>query len=254
MKRNAIGRIIVFSVLALVLTGILISGILGGNESGITLDGEAYVDVAGIKNLEINWAAGSVEVRTGEGDSITIFENGNNSKYNAVYSIYDDTLIIDYCGSHGTVGNIEEKHLIVTVPNDWYCHKMELNCAALDIRLSDLQIGCLELDGAGCDLTFTGSIGELCVDGAAVKLSVFCQNRLSEVEINGTGCKLNLTLPPNCGFRVDTNGLGCDFNSDLPGIAQNGTYTYGSQHCKIDIDGLGCEVTIFEADAETSLN
>lgn len=248
MKRNAIGRIIVFYVLALVLTGILISGIMAGKESAITLDGETHVDVKGIKNLQINWAAGSVEVRTGEVHAITIFENGNNSKYKAVYNIQDDTLIIDYCSSNGTTGNIEEKHLIVTVPSDWYCHEMELNCAALDIRLSDLQIGSLELDGAGCDLTFTGSIGTLRVDGAAVKLSVFCQNRVSEVEINGASCKLNLTLPRNCGFRVDTNGLGCDFNSDLPGISQNGTYTYGSQHCKIDIDGLGCEVTIFEAD------
>lgn len=248
MKRNAIVRIIVFSVLVVVLASILINGILEEKYSSITLDGEAQVDVKGIKNLQINWVSGSVEVRSGDGHDITIFENGNNIKHTGAYSICDDTLVIDFNRSHSIVGNAEEKHLIVTVPSYWFCHNLELNGAGLDIRIFNQQIGKLELNGAGCNLAFTGIADTVSANGASVTLSLICENRVSEIDINGASCKLGLTLPRNCGFRVDTNGFGCNFHSDLPGIAQNGTYIYGSQHCKIDINGLGCDVSIFEAD------
>lgn len=244
MKRNAIGRIIVYAVLALVLTGILVSGIQDGKANSITLEGDAKVDVKGIKNLQINWAAGSVEVRPGEGDYITISETGPATKHRASYSIDDGTLSITYGRAHSMIGNALEKHLVITVPKDWHCEELDLNCAALDIQLVNLDVSELQLNGAGCELRFLGSVEDVSINGASTTVDLESYDRVSSIDINGADCKLDLTLPSGCGFQVEMNGLGGNFHSTLPGISQNDSYAYGDQFCKIEINGVGCDIHI----------
>lgn len=63
MKQNAIARLIVYSLVAMVLTGILVTGILGNgfvfhiSEShGTVVQYEAHVEATPGIDLEINWS------------------------------------------------------------------------------------------------------------------------------------------------------------------------------------------------------
>ena len=69
MKRNAIARIIIYSILAVVLTIVLLAGILlngfsidFGSSGGTTVGSETSIDVSGIKKLDIVWACGDVSI------------------------------------------------------------------------------------------------------------------------------------------------------------------------------------------------
>lgn len=260
MKRNPIARIILYSLLALVLTGVMIVGIAKNgfafsifDESGTVITGEAATfDASKINGLEIDWAAGEIRIQSADVDHITVSENRpEDCKYKLTYRISGDTLELHY-GS-GKIGlgfgnwSIPSKDLRILVPRDWLCRELEIDGADLNVNMEDLTVKTLSLDGADCSLQFTGSVDEVDIDGAAADIQLNCKNRVSGIEVDGASYEIDLTLPKGCGFQVEMNGLSCSFHSDLPGISQGERYLYGDQHCNIQVDGLSCDVTIREA-------
>ena len=250
MKRNAIVRIIIYTILALTLTGILVTGLAGDLfgfqvTGGIEVNYEASVEAESAEKIEINWAAGAVRIKREDVDRIIFREVAEGSiQKRMVYRYTGNTLELNYGSKYSSFGSAQEKDLIVIVPLNWSGTSIQINGAALTVDILDITIDKLEMDGADCVLNFQGSVDKVSIDGASAQVKLNCTNHISQIEMDGANCKLDVTLPVGCGFRVDMDGLGCKFNSDLPGIAQNGSYTYGDQHCKIEVDGLGCKVSI----------
>lgn len=259
MKRNAIARIILYSILGLTLTGILIAGMgangfgfhinIGG--SGTTVEGEVPIDASLVKYIEIDWAAGSVKIQVADTDHITICEvMPEGCKYWMAYALDDDTLSISY--SKGTIGvgfgnwNIPSKDLVITVPKDWVCKDLEIDGAALEIDVQDLTIRNFELDGASCEVNFVGTVDKVDIDGASTDIRINSFNPVSSVQIDGASCELELALPIGCGFLVELNGLNCDFHCDLDYSNLVGAYAYGNRQCVVNVDGISCDVTIKE--------
>lgn len=258
MKANAITRIVLYSVLALLLIGLLVSGIAAnsyiftfGTDSGTTVEGEATFDIAQIKKLEIDWAAGSVQILVADTDHITVSEvRPESCKYQMVYTLGGDTLSISYGRGNIVFGfgnnSIPSKDLVITVPKDWVCKELEIDGASLDIRIADLTLGTLDLDGAACSLHFSGSVEKVSIDGASADITLVCTNRISRIDVDGASCDLELTLPTGCGFLVQMDGLSCNFHSELAYTRENGDYSYGDRCCRIEVDGLSCDVRIQE--------
>lgn len=260
MKQNAIARIVLYSILALVLTGILVTGVLAGSfmvhfdsQSGTVVEHEASVAAADVRKIEIDWAAGSVEFVTADTDRITFRETSSeDSKYDMTYSLHGDTLQLDYSSTGFTIGfgnfSFPSKDLVITVPRDWLCEELEIDGASLTIDIQDLTVGTLDLDGASCDVFFTGSLEELEADGASTNITLSCSNRISRISMDGASCDLELTLPEDCGFTLSMDGLSCDLHTELPCSAINGRTVYGDGYTKINIDGVSCDVTILESE------
>ena len=257
MKRNAIARIFIYSIVAIALICALIAGFnpnsyimvfhLGSNS--ITVDGEMALDATQVKNLEINWAAGGVEIRTAETDKITISEViPDGCKHKLAYHLDGDTLELDY-GNRFLFGNMgmPEKTLIITVPQNWVCEEIEIDGASLAIDIDGVTVGKLSMDGASCNLNFTGSVDQVDIDGAYTTMHLVCTNRISAIQIDGASCNLELTLPNDCGFLADMNGFSCNLHTELPYATKNGYHVYGDEHCNISVNGASCDVTIKEA-------
>lgn len=253
MKTTAIIRIILFSLLFLVLVGILLSGIFGGkfifgfSPSGKIETTERSVSAEEFSKLEIEWAAGTIKVLTGDTDQITVKESkDSNNPYAIVIEYEDDTLKIQYAKSSIHFGNVSSKDLTIIVPENWNCEDLTIDGAALEIDVSGLTVESLELSGAATELNFNGNLGELECDGAAAKLNLTCTNSPDQISIDGAACELDLTLPVNCGYRVETDGLAIDFNSNCAYTSKNGEYIYGNAYSHINVSGLGCKVTVDE--------
>lgn len=254
MKRNAIVRIILYTILALVLTGVLIAGIedefyLYQTSIGSAVEESVEYDPTMVNKLEINWASGKVILIPYDTEQIILRQSKPEESTEKMYCALDGgTLKIDYSKRPFHIGTLPEKELLILVPSDWVCEELEIDGASLQIEIRDQNIGKIDLDGASCSLNFSGSVENVEVDGASADIHLVCSNRISSISVDGASCKLDVTLPAGCGFRVDMDGLGCKFNSDLAGIAQNGHYSYGDQQCKIEVDGLSCEVRISAAE------
>lgn len=254
MKTNAIVRIIIYTLVILLLVGLLLTCLGVGafmfninSSSGTVNSGEGSVPAADVRNLEIEWAAGSVTVQAGDTDRITFTESGNFSEeYAMVYTLKNGTLTLEYAKSSLTIGFVStpSKDLVITVPAGWDCDEMEIDGAALEVEISGIAAEILQLNGAAMELAFTGDVNELNVDGAACELNITCTNMPDLIEIDGASCELNLTVPDTQGMLIQTDGIALDFDSNVDFTRSNGNYLYGDGYCKVDVDGISCQLNI----------
>lgn len=251
MKTGAIIRIVIFSVLFLILLGLLIgvlciSPLVSNTPSGEQVTVQRSVEADEFSKLEIDWAAGSVKIMTGYSEDIIIKETKDtNNPYAMVTELDGNTLKISYAESISFhLGSLSGKDLIILVPSSWNCRALEIDGAALDINISGLTADYIELNGAATKLNFSGSFDELECSGAAAELNIKCTKSPKSVTVDGAACKVGLSLPKTCGFVVDTDGLAIDFNSSCDYTKNGNTYTYGNENCEIDVSGLGCKITV----------
>lgn len=252
-------RIIPHTLLVVILVFILIAclGLRGlplgfQNFHGTAVDGEVSIAANEAKNLEIDWLSGNVTIQTADTDQITIREaSGESSKYTMGYRIDGDALQLSYSNRIMIFGNwsVPEKDLIITVPTDWFCEKLQIDGASMNINITNVCVGLLDLDGASCNVRFTGSVDAVEIDGASMDIQLNCTSRIASIEVDGASCDLELTLPKDCGFTVDVDGISYGFHTELPIITEGDQKVYGDKYCQVSIDGISCEVTICEAEA-----
>lgn len=275
MKTNAIVRIIIFSIVILLLLGVLAMG-LGIGSFIVDLDsfvdfgdyttGSGSVSADEVEKLSIDWASGSIKLQAGDTDTITFTEEGSGvATYSMVYEVRSKTLSISFSKPALQIGfgSVPSKDLIITVPVDWVCIKLDIDAAStsadienLTIQQIDLDsasnsfrflnctIGTLDVDGASNSIYLDGTLDRLSCDGMSTGISAVLSNVPEQIDLDGMSSELDVTLPADCGFRVTMEGLSNDFSSDFQVVSSGGSYVYGDGHCRIDVDGMSGKVTI----------
>lgn len=280
MKSNAIIRIILYCAVILVLVGILVCGLSFGlfsgrrsisfyNEDTVgTVTGSGSTSASGVRELDIDWASGTITIQPGDTDSITYQETGAaDSKYQMVVSESGGKLTIRYCKnnfipSFGFSGSLR-KNLEITVPRNWICDQLELNVASADVTISDLtireadfngasgvctfencQVTDLDVDTASGDIRFTGTLDTLECDAASASFRGVLDNCPSRISMDSASGGLDLTLPADAGFTLDKSTMSGDFFSDFPTTNQNGKHICGNGSCRIDFSAASGDVTI----------
>lgn len=280
MKSNAVMRILLYSAVLIVLIGILVCGLFFGMFSGrrsnfsFGWDDDAVVTSSGstgadrIRQLEIDWASGSITIQPGETDSILYEETGaGQSKYQMAVSESGGKLSIRYCKNRmmpgiGLSGNTR-KDLTITVPADWVCEELELNVASADVDISGLTIrqvdfngasgvcsfrGCtvdeLEADTASGDIRYTGTLNSLDCGAASASFRGVLDNCPDKIKMSSASGDLDLTLPADAGFTLDKSTASGEFFSEFPTLNQNGNHICGDGSCRITFSAASGNVTV----------
>lgn len=279
MKRNAIVRIIIFSIAIFILLGILLSGLAFGMlMMNIRTDSQTYyelpensqvdLDPNEIQNINIEWASGTIDVRAEETNTITFSESGTyTDDLQMVWKVKNDTLIISFSKPTVQIGfsSYSNKDLTVTVPKSWICNELSLEVASADVTITDLQaeqvdidtasgdyefINCtlnaLDVDTASGSIYYTGNLNTLDCDAASGSFEGKFISAPTRIEMDSASGDLDLTLPTGCGFRVTMDALSSKFHSDLNVNYDGNSYVYGDQHCIINFDGVSGSVQIRE--------
>lgn len=187
MKQNAVIRIVIFSVVAILLIGLLIAGILfnwvpfllfrdrtethtdsyvqnvDGDDSddwvvGGTVANAGSVDADQVSDLKIEWVAGSITIIPGDTEQIEFSETGNDEKP-MVWKQAGNKLLIQFCEFphrvyFGHPFNDYSKDLVITVPKDWLAHEVEIDAASANVTISDLTVTEIDVNTVSgeCDL------------------------------------------------------------------------------------------------------
>ncbi|MDD2268476.1 MAG: DUF4097 family beta strand repeat-containing protein [Eubacteriales bacterium] len=160
----AIIKIVAFSLIALILIGILIAVLIfnkwfpfsinigsfvGGYtyaDSELYSMGNAEISLEGIRKLEIDWVSGSVEVKSGTGNKITIYETDSESlddEYKLRYLVKDGTLYIRFIAPQNISVKLPASHtkrLTVTLPES--IQKLDnftLNTVSADCNITGIS-------------------------------------------------------------------------------------------------------------------
>ena len=272
MKRNAIVRIIIFSLIIVMLLGILLVGLGVGLYSFRTdTQYDAYILGGGevlareVREIEIEWSSGDITIQTADIDTITFQEIGSEDSDPMVYRRNGDKLIIEYQTPriHFGFTSSGSKDLVLTVPHDWYCHnlsvdaasadlfinglagdELDLNMASGDCNITDCDLVDLDMDCASGEVHYVGTLNTMDCSTASGKVTAVFKNVPASIDFEGASADLELTLPENAGFTVDLESLSGSFLSEFETTRRDDQYICGDGACKIDVDGLSGSVTI----------
>ncbi len=311
MKHNAMIRIVLWSLLALVLLGILITslfGYVGRNRFRISTEatvvqvdlGQAAagnatqeaipetvpatipqttpaaapsspaagiaIDPSQVRNLEIDWAAGSVTIAPSNVGRITISETPVDKPEEALaYTLHGDTLRIRYYEkkTNPSFNHRHSKDLTILVPQDFVLNALSVDTASADLSVTDMSIGEADVDGASGRCRFEncqlGSLsvdtvsGDVFVSGTATELDLDCvsssiqaqlTNVPNEISSDTTSGSLELTLPKDAGFTLELETISGNFRSDFDTTKNGSIYRCGDGRCEIEVDSVSGGVTI----------
>ena len=284
MKTNAIIRIALFSLAILVLVSILLSVFAANTyrfnfRNGRTQQIEevtSQLDIeyftADIRKIEIDWVAGNITLQKDPYvKEINIQEiSPIDIEHKMVLKRSGQTLKINYT-DRGTVQfpfgtDLDiSKDLIITVPMDWECDSLEIDTAAAEVvindltirefdfdgasgicRLSNCNVGELDIDTASGDIYFTGALQTLDCDAASADCSIEVTNIPRSIKMDGMSGDLELILPPDAGFTCTMDTISGDFESDFEFKSHNDTYICGDGDCMVEISGMSGAVSILK--------
>lgn len=259
-------------IVLLILLGVVIVGAaffsscsgfrIGFGNSNFTETGNAQIEASGIKDINLDWAAGSVDFTINEGNDIILTESSSGSFSRAQemrWKVSGSTLSIDY-GNGFSCMNFAQKHLEISIPKsladnlgkikiegasgEYFlqglaCEELRLGLASGRINAYDMEVGDLNIDNASGEIIVTGNVsGEIKTDTASGSINIESEKEMPE-SINSSlaSGNISISIPENDGFTVDLDKLSGNFHSDFS-TQQNGSrhvYKDGSTDIRIDI-------------------
>ena len=285
MKSNAIIRIVIFSLVILILLGLLGTGLAFGiykvnfrNSSYTIADGtvsnSGSVDASLVRDLTVEWVSGSVTIVPADTDTITFSETGTGLEEKMmVWKQNGDDLIIQFCEesmddyiSFGITAEYS-KDLTIQVPMNWTCKELDIDSVSANVEVSDLTVSELELenvsgscqfqncgmdsvsiDTVSGDFRFDGTVGTLECDAVSANCVLVTANAPRSIEIEGVSGNLDLILPESCGFTATLDTMSGNFSSDFSTTSKDGKYVCGDGACYITVSTMSGDITIRKAD------
>ncbi len=250
VSASAVARIVIWSVVFCILTGLLAWGLTkdgGGIFSGLNLAGYNYDDTGfsvgngsakeKITEISIDWLTGNVTVLPAEGDEIVITEDydGEDSGLRLRWKIENGKLTVKYCKSQrfGSV-KMSDKKLTVAIPAAMLETMGEVDISTVDgeiIYTGDADE--LDLDVVNGDLTVTGNIGELNVDSVNAKITFKGAVRSAEIEGADTDMTMYLDMAKELDLDQVNGSIHLYLSEEITGFAAEIEGLSGN----IEIDG-----------------
>ncbi len=281
MKGKAITKIVLCSIVAVALTGVLLGGLLGVkvfnslpiiekieelpggfsinigkhyNESGFRI-GSAELDreeSGKIREIDLNWASGSVLVKPYSGDRLILRESEVDSEAKRLrWKLENGTLTIHECKNGITLSGSLKKTLELLIPEESAAlDKLECDSASAAVQIEGLTVAELDIDTASgnvmmkncrvetldfdaasaelhaenCSLgefsadtasgsvTLSGSVNAVEMDTVSGSLKVETEVTPRKVEMEAVSGGCLLILPENAGFTIKKEGVSSKVN------------------------------------------
>lgn len=280
MKRNAIIRIIAWTVSLVILVGLLVAGMNWFRPFGSRMEESEIIPVesAGIlgaaaaisgdiQEIEIDWVSGNIRLVPANVSSLEVSESSvEDDKYAMVCKQDGQTLKIEYC-KNTTFADLKNlkfsKDLTILVPMDWSGRAVKVDAASAKLFVQDLTIqeveidtasgssqfdNCtidsLDVDTASGDVYFEGSLNRLNCDSASAGVQAVLDNVPYEIDMDTASGGLEVFLPEDAGFSVKMDTMSGKFDSTLTYATKNGRYVRGNGACQIDMSSMSGGVTI----------
>ena len=237
MRKSARNRIIIWSIVSILLIGLLTVGIIGIRNYGALnfklfsfpsddLDkmstGSADFDKNEVKSIVISWTSGTVDIKNGNTDKLEISENVSYDKDDDKamrWSLDDGKLKIydskNAFGFHWFSFSMPPKNLTVTLPAGISLDEFDVSSASADFTAESINADTLEietasgkikadsLEGKKADINTASGTIELNrvladdVDVETVSGECTVAGKIEKLNVSGVSSVLNLTVGKN---------------------------------------------------------
>jgi len=246
MRNNAIIRIIVWSIVIILLAGILLGAIARRSlqrhtfreseveavlthpaetveRSQISSGGKDTFSASEVREIEIEWVAGDILIQPHDTDTIMVKEDGViDAKYAMVLRCHDGELKIKFCEDSASkigINNLNNlsKDLTIYVPRDWVCESLEIDAASAKVEVNDMIIREVDFDGASGACEFENCIvDEIDIDTASGDVRFIGELNILDCDAASASVFAVLNKTPS---RLDMDSMSGDLDITLPADA-----------------------------------
>lgn len=237
MRKSAIIRLILFSVLAMVLIGILLSGIMFKFFSFTDRKFEKLEQTvqtvqpfsnvisfpASIEDIRISWHSGTITVDTADTAEITVAESGDVHDHSMSLRSTDSTLMILYQDEDSAgriisnlfnIGNNPKKDLQIIVPKDWNGKVLTVDSVSADLTVAGIQTEEVKVNSVStCNRFQDCKLGNLEFSGASGTLTFDGSIRQLKLEGVSTDCTVTASNTPE---EIEVEAVSSNLNLTLP--------------------------------------
>jgi len=236
----------VFRVAIVIAISALLSGLTGCSLPSFRFsdDGRNYeagdADVTGtVRNLEIDWASGSVHVLAGDVDSVEIREVTSKEAepdQQVHWCLQNGTLYVRFSAPNMINSSLSlKKELTVTIPKNLTLKEVEVDSASAEVLLDGFTADIIAVDTASgditchasatdieiesssgaIDLTQRGSAKEVSLENASGKILADIE-KIAELSIESASGRVTLRVPEDSGFTMELKQASGGLESALP--------------------------------------
>lgn len=265
---------------ALIACMIMLSGCVihtGGGLSTIKYDNaDSYSIGSGstsdnIRNLEIDWISGKVDISYGKGDEIVFEETSKDEITDELtmrWLVEDGTLHIKFCKAGKINVNNCDKTLKLTLPKKLELQEAEFETVSADIKASELNVKdvnfetvsgsveaslygvrSIDADSVSGDIDIIAPEGPENADIETNSGSVLLNLKKSagDCEISTVSGKVTLLLPKKGNFTISYDTTSGDFDSDIEMTPKGSKYVAGKGSDRFTVDTTSGDLRIKKA-------
>lgn len=266
MKTSAVIRIVLYSVVALLLTGALVFGIAYPNMSAFLSDeieffddkdesftssmGESITIDSDIRKIEIEWTSGEVEFVKTTSDAVTLCETSSvtvTEKNRLVYSVSGDSLKIKYNKNAKSslfgVNNSDAKTLTVELPDKLY-NEISVETVSASVKIPAVAVKSLDIETVSGDVRAEGVRADTAdcetVSGA-INFSGVMNLSGSFDAVSGD---ISVFLPRDASFRADFETVSGKFTTDFETRRTDDEYICGTGEVELEFDTVSGDAKV----------
>ena len=268
MKASIITRIVLYSVLILVLCGVLMSGIMDSgvglgmgldydDKSYISADGEITVDGNTIDKIEIEWISGDINIsgQTKNFDITFSADEAEKDWQNMQYRIKNGVLSIKFCKSRMMFGNVPDKELNITLPVNKTFKEIDIESVSSDIIDVDrwvVRADAVKVENVSGKTDLVLGADYIDYESVSGDVNIEAANYLKDGSFETVSADIDLIFKPvegveNFGFAAEFNSVSGNISSDYETTFFDDTLVHGTPTCELDFDTVSGDVTIKNA-------
>ena len=265
------------AAVVLIICMIMLSGCVihtGGGLSTIKYDNaDSYAIGSGrtsdsIRNLEIDWISGNVEISYGKEDEIILEETSKDEITDELtmrWLVEGGTLHIKFCKAGKINVNNCDKTLKVTLPKNLKLEEAEIETVSADAKASELNVKdvnfesvsgsveaglygvrSIDADSVSGDIEIIAPEGPENVDiettSGSVRMNL--KNSAGDCEISTVSGKVTFLLPEKGNFTISYDTTSGDFESEIEMTPKSSKYVSGKGSDRFDIDTTSGDLRI----------
>ncbi|MDE5548215.1 MAG: DUF4097 domain-containing protein [Clostridia bacterium] len=225
--------------------GLVLGGKYTYDNASRYLAGNGSFDAASVRELSVEWIAGDVILREGEGDSITFTETTTETDENYLlhYSLDGGDLKIRFQNSGTKIKSNFSKSLVIEYPAGHSFGEVEIDTASARVDVSGITARELDVDTASGGVSLgCKSVNDVNVDTASGKIDI--HGAFSKAECDSASGSVTLTFPQDVGFSVKFKSASGKVNNSTAATQQGKSYVLGNGQVLVEVDTASGSLTL----------
>lgn len=281
MRKHALLRLILWSIVTFILSGLFIFFLFSPFEnhfnffswssyhydhSELYLYGNGEISADQIQQLDVHWNSGQVDILPYDGDMIQFSEDGTYSEKDALhYYVDQNKLIIHFAQSQRWLRHPSAKHLTILVPQEAFFKDIDIELISANISMDGLQAQSIDIETVSGDLKASniacqdidintvsgrcqlqGAFNSLEAETVSGDCSFDVIGLPSKIAMDSVSGNVDIYLEENDGFTAKIDSLSGKLSCDFASIQDKKQIIYKDGSARFDFDSVSGDVHIHQ--------